>query len=175
MPEAHQPSPTPLTKNRVAQICAERGVKFTPLRRVVFEAPLEFNGPVGAYDLIRALQRRLGKQVAPPTAYRALEFLRQHGFVTRIETRNAFLPSTHPEDPSAGVFFLCNHCGSTLEVDLAGLDAEFSSRAARLGFSVGRRVVELQGTCADCRDTAGIAEGQGPAVKAMMTKGGADE
>lgn len=165
MPEAHLPSPTPLTADRVAQICAERGVKFTPLRRVAFEALLEFNGPVGAYDLIRALQRRLGKRVGPPTAYRALEFLQEHGFVTRIETRNAFLPSTHPEDPSVGAFFLCDHCGSTLEVGLSGLDAEFSSRAARLGFRVGRRVVELQGTCADCQDTAGAAEGQGPAVK----------
>lgn len=165
MPAAHQPSSLPLTVDRVAQICSERGVKFTALRRIAFEALLEFNGPVGAYDLIRALQRRLGKPVGPPTAYRALEFLQENGFVTRIETRNAFLPSAHPEDPATGAFFLCNHCGATLEMDLTELEAEFANRAAKLGFRVGRRIVELQGTCADCQETTSAAEGQGQVVK----------
>ncbi|MFT3687442.1 Fur family transcriptional regulator [Paenirhodobacter sp.] len=137
--------------DRVAQICAERGVRFTPLRRVAFEALLAFNGPAGAYDLIRALQLRLGKHVAPPTAYRALEFLQEQGFVTWIETRNAFLPSSHPEDRNLGAFLLRDHCGATVEVEFPELDAEFACWAKALGFRVGRRVVELQGTCAECQ------------------------
>lgn len=147
------------------RICAERGVRFTALRRLALEALLEFNGPVGAYDLLHALERKLGKSVGPPTAYRALDFLQQHGFVTRIETRNAFLPSSHPNDPGAGAFFLCNHCGATFQVDLPDLEAEFARRAETFGFCVGRRVIELQGVCADCQQTASSVELQGPAPK----------
>ncbi|WP_062562738.1 transcriptional repressor [Paracoccus aminovorans] len=166
------PSPAyTLSIESVERICAERGVRFTALRRLALEALLEFNGPVGAYDLLRALERKLGKSVGPPTAYRALEFLQEHGFVTRIETRNAFVPSSHPDDPGVGAFFLCNHCGATFEVDLPGLEAEFARRAETFGFRVGRRVVELQGICADCQHTAAAVEGQGQAAKAMTTKG----
>lgn len=149
----------------VAHICAERGVRFTPLRRAALEVLREFDGPVGAYDLLHALGRRLGRRLAPPTAYRALEFLLEQGFVRRIETRNAFLPSTRPEDRSAGVFFLCNHCGATVEMEAGGLADILARSAASLDFQVGRRVVELQGTCADCRDAAGADEGQGRAAK----------
>lgn len=152
----------PLSMEAVELICAERGVRFTPLRRIALEVLLEFNGPVGAYDLLHALERRLGKTVGPPTAYRALEFLLAQGFISRIETRNAFLPSTHPEDPNAGAFFLCNHCGATVEMDMGGIFETLSRHAAALGFQVGRRVVELQGTCADCRETTPEIEGQMP-------------
>lgn len=160
-----------LSVEAVAHICAERGVRFTPLRRIALEALLEFNGPVGAYDLLRALERRLGKSVGPPTAYRALEFLLEQGFISRIETRNAFVPSKHLEDRNAGAFFLCNQCGATVELDLGGAAEVLSERAAALGFRVGRRVVELQGTCADCQETTLALEGQGLEVKAMRTKG----
>lgn len=99
------PSPAyTLSIRSAARICAERGVRFTALRRLALEALLEFNGPVGAYDLLRALERKLGKSVGPPTAYRALEFLQEHGFVTRIETRNAFVPSSHPDAPARAPF-----------------------------------------------------------------------
>lgn len=162
------PGLTPARKlsiEAVEHICAERGVRFTPLRRTALEALLEFNGPVGAYDLLRALERRLGKAVGPPTAYRALEFLREQGFISRIETRNAFVPSTHPEDRNAGVFFLCNQCGATVELEAGGIADVLTARAAALGFQVGRRVVELQGTCADCQETTSAVEGQGQVAK----------
>lgn len=154
-----------LSMEAVEHICAERGVRFTPLRRSALEVLLEFNGPVGAYDLLKALGERLGRPLAPPTAYRALEFLLEQGFISRIETRNAFVPSTHPEDRNAGVFFLCNQCGATVELDLGGVADALSERAAALGFHVGRRVVELQGTCADCQETTSAVEGQGRVAK----------
>ncbi|WP_164882461.1 Fur family transcriptional regulator [Paenirhodobacter populi] len=165
MPEVHQPLPAALATDRIARICAERGVKFTPLRRIAFEVLLEFNGPVGAYGLIRALKRRHGKRVAPPTAYRALEFLQEQGFVIRIERRNAFLPSADPEAPGSGAFFLCNRCGATAETEVSQLEAELIRRSQAIGFQIGRRVVELQGTCADCLRTAMEDEGQDRAVK----------
>lgn len=133
------------------RICAERGLKLTPMRRIVLEVLLGFPGPVRAYELIDALQDRLGKQVGPPTAYRALEFLQQNGFVTRIESQNAFLPSD-PETAGKGAFLLCRDCRSLQQIDMSDLDAEFARLAAMVDFQIGRRVIELLGICRDCRD-----------------------
>lgn len=145
-----------LSMEAIEHICAERGVRFTALRRTALEVLREFNGPVGAYDLLRALGQKLGRPLAPPTAYRALEFLLEQGFVRRIETRNAFVPSPNPEESNTGVFFLCNHCGATVEAEAGGLADVLAQSAASLGFDIGRRVVELQGTCADCQNSAAI-------------------
>ncbi|WP_166461770.1 transcriptional repressor [Paracoccus alkanivorans] len=147
------------------RICAERGARFTPLRRTALEVLLEFNGPVSAYDFLPALAQRLGRRLAPPTAYRALGFLLEQGFICRIETRNAFTLATHLEDRNAGVFFLCDHCGATVEVDADGITELLAGRAAALGFEVGRRIVELQGICADCRYTTAAVEGQSQVVR----------
>ena len=98
------PVHTPLRKlsiEIVDHICAERGVRFTPLRRTALEALPEFDSPVGGHDLIRALERRLGKPVGPPTAYRAVELLLEQGFISRIETRTAFVPPTDSDDVTA--------------------------------------------------------------------------
>lgn len=160
MPVDHQPLPSLLNLERIERICAERGVRFTPLRRIAFEALLEFDGPAGAYDLLHALQERLGKPIGPPTAYRALEFLQKQGFVTRIETRNAFIPCSDPGDGHSGAILLCDRCGATVEMKLARFEAELARRAAALGFQIDRRVVELQGTCADCQETTSPVEGR---------------
>ncbi|HEY0275896.1 MAG TPA: Fur family transcriptional regulator [Paenirhodobacter sp.] len=138
----------------IARLCQERGVRFTPLRRIAYEVLLAAGGPASAYDLQRALELRLGRRVSPPTVYRALDFLLQQGFIRRIETRNAFVPSAHPDDRHSGVFFLCTCCGTTVEVDVGALEAVLARDAAARGFQIGRRIVELQGTCADCLSSA---------------------
>ncbi len=55
----------------IARLCQERGVRFTPLRRIAYEVLLAAGGPASAYDLQRALELRLGRRVSPPTVYRA--------------------------------------------------------------------------------------------------------
>ncbi|WEF24864.1 transcriptional repressor [Paracoccus sp. S3-43] len=139
-----------LPAEAVERICAERGVRLTALRRLAFQVLLEADGPVGAYDLLKTLALRLGRPLAPPTAYRALDFLLEQGFVSRIETRNAFVPCSQPGGGQRSVFFLCNHCGAAVETSAGAIGDALAQRAEMLGFQVGRRVVEVEGTCADC-------------------------
>src|SRR5882724_8224269 len=83
---------------RAATICAQSGGRLTPLRRRVLELVWHSHAPVGAYDILDAL-RRDGRPAAPPTAYRALEFLLGHGLIHRIESLNAFVGCAQPERP----------------------------------------------------------------------------
>ena len=56
------------------KLCAQKGLRFTPLRRRVLELVWTGHKPVGAYALLDQLRDEdLGS--APPTVYRALDFL----------------------------------------------------------------------------------------------------
>ncbi len=137
--------------------CKTRGVQFTPIRRAVLESLWEANQPIGAYDLIRRLEEKLGRTLSPPTVYRALEFLLEQKFIARIETKNAFLPCTCPDEAHPCVFFICEACGSFVHVDNPSADMLFDSEAASFGFKIARRVIEMYGECATCQATASAA------------------
>ena len=131
-------------------LCGERGVQLTKLRRQVLELLWESGRPTGAYELIGALKLRDSRPVAPPTVYRALEFLMSQRLVSKIESRNAYVPRAHPERPHGCVFFVCDQCNTAVEIENPQLEALIEKDAQSLGFRIARRVVELQGTCVAC-------------------------
>ncbi len=141
-------------------ICAGRGVQMTDQRRRVLELLWASDGPTSAYQLIDAVRLKDSRPVAPPTVYRALHFLMEQGFVSRIESLNAYVPCSHPERDHDCLFFICSTCQASVELEdprIAGLLAE---DAADLGFVANRRTIEVEGTCGRCleADAAQIAE-----------------
>lgn len=145
------PEPNPVGVVRVATaLCAERGAQMTTLRRAVLEVLWQGRQPLGAYDLLARVQVKLGRKLMPPTIYRALEFLSGHQLIARIESRNAYVPCAHPERPHGCVFFVCDQCSTSVEIENPQLEALMDKDAQSLGFRIARRVVELQGTCAAC-------------------------
>ena len=131
-------------------MCRQRGTRLTALRRAVLETRHNAGRPLGAYDLIPRLAKALGRRPTPQTVYRTLDFLREQGLVSRIESRSAYVPCTDPAGPDACVFFLCESCGVAMEVESPDLDEVIVRDAASLGFRIGKRVLELHGTCAQC-------------------------
>lgn len=135
---------------RADAVCRERGLPFTAPRRSVLEILLKQDRPIGAYDVLRHMQRSVGRRIAPPTVYRALDFLAEQGFVSKIESKGLFVPCMHADHPHACVFFICETCGSTIEVENRYLEELFAADASALGFRVNKPIVELQGTCSKC-------------------------
>ena len=134
-------------------LCAARGNKLTALRRQVLELLWERGRPTGAYTLIKALERKHSRRVGPPTVYRALEFLTSQRLVSKIESRNAYVPRTHPERQHDCLFFICNICGASSELEDPRVVQVLAEDAATLGYSVDRRVVEVEGACPNCLPT----------------------
>ena len=143
--------------DRAAAECAARGAQFTELRRQVLRLLLESGHPIGAYALLDRL-RDARRGAAPPTVYRALEFLQEQGLVHRVERLNAFVGCAGPEarhDCGHGhdhphQFLICASCGAATEI-CDGRVAEAVVAAARAaGFSPTRTTVEVEGRCAAC-------------------------
>ena len=120
--------------------------------RRVLELVWESHQPVGAYALLETLARE-GWSAAPPTVYRALEFLQLHGLVHRIALLNAFTGCSRPGLPHAGKFLLCAGCGAAAELEDEDIDRAVNEAAGRLGFSVSRQTIEVEGLCPACRRT----------------------
>jgi Fur family zinc uptake transcriptional regulator len=128
---------------------ASLGSALTPLRRRVLAIVLESHTPLGAYDLLAALARD-GTRPAPPTVYRALDFLKARGLVHRIDSRNAFVACFAPGKAHRNHFLLCDKCGRAAELADDGLDAALEAASRAKGFVVERETVEITGKCADC-------------------------
>ena len=146
-------------RERVAlavSICERRGVQMTALRRRVLELLWASGRPTGAYELIEAIKPRDSRPVGPPTVYRALEFLIAQGFVSRIESLNAYVPCAHPEREHDCLFFICGGCRASVELEDPRIGGLLAEDAAALGFVATRRTVEVQGMCARCAE-AGAA------------------
>ncbi len=89
-----------------ASLCQRRRARLTPLRRRVLELVWRSHEPQGAYDILDTLGER-GRRAAPPTVYRALDFLLGQGLIHRIESLNAFVGCRDPDTPHAGQFLIC--------------------------------------------------------------------
>ncbi|MDE2516073.1 MAG: transcriptional repressor [Rhodospirillales bacterium] len=140
---------------RAEQHCLARGARLTALRREVLGLILDRSAPVGAYELLDALQARRGP-AAPPTVYRALDFLQEQGLVHRIERLSAYIGCLGHAHGEAGTehaaqFLICRACGQAFEIDDHALEAALGAAAAKLGFTLGRATIEAEGVCAACR------------------------
>lgn len=144
--------PTSNAMSAAELICGERNARFTFMRRAVFATLCEAGHPLSAYQIMDHLSRAFDKCLGPPTIYRALDFLLKHKLIARLESRNAFVVHVDPLQDGAGVFFICDHCGSAEALHDNALARLLRKDADTLGFEIGRQVVELQGTCAHCRD-----------------------
>jgi Fur family zinc uptake transcriptional regulator len=135
---------------QVEQSCAKKGLLLTPLRRQILAILAQAPAPLGAYAIIEELSREQHKAVAPPTVYRTLEFFLEHGFLHRIESRNAYAPCEHLGHDHHGILLICGRCGRTDEIENPRFDKLLQETAAKAGFVAQRQVVEVEGLCQSC-------------------------
>jgi len=134
---------------RAEQLCQRRNERFTAIRRRVLELVWQQHKPIGAYELLEVLQKE--SRTAPPTVYRALDFLQQMGLVHRIASLKAFVGCDHPGNPHDGQFLICESCNSMAELNMPAITSAVEQSAAAAGFKTSRYTVEVLGVCPKCR------------------------
>jgi Fur family transcriptional regulator, zinc uptake regulator len=139
--------------DRAGAICRARGARLTDLRRQVLGLILDAEAPTGAYDLLDRL-RTTRHGAAPPTVYRALDFLLEHRLIHRLERLSAFVgcvahaPGEDAEH--AAQFLICRTCGRVTELEDHELAHALADAAGRFGFTVNTATIEAEGMCAAC-------------------------
>ena len=135
----------------IAQVCAERGLRLTPLRERVLRLVTESSRPVKAYDLLDQIRDDKGP-AAPPTVYRALDFLLEHGFIHRLASVNAFVGCHMPRVQHSVPFLICDRCHAAVELEDERVTSLLVEQARALGFRPQAQTLEVHGLCARCSD-----------------------
>lgn len=131
------------------QLCREQGQRLTPIRELVLRLVWQSHKPLGAYELLPQLADA-GFNSAPPTVYRALDFLQELGLIHRIASMNAFIGCSHPDEAHPNAFMICRECKSAAELDTSALNSALATAAESLGFQIEQESIELLGLCQQC-------------------------
>ena len=136
----------------VERASQERGLRLTPIRARVLRLIAEAGKPVKAYDLLDMVRSGEGVGAdAPPTVYRALDFLLANGFIHKLQSVNAFVACHHPDSAQHSVpFLICDRCHSAVELEDAAVVGALDDRARALGFVPQAQSLEVHGLCAAC-------------------------
>ena len=146
----------------VERACRDRGLRLTPIRARGLGLIARQGKPIKAYDLLEQLRvdnARIDKSdeeesagaAAPPTIYRALDFLLANGFIHKLESVNAFVACHHPSTAQHSVpFLICDRCHSAVELEDMDVVAALDERARALGFVPQAQTLEVHGICVRC-------------------------
>mgnify|MGYP002635703675 FL=1 len=138
-------------------LCVDRGVRLTPVRQRVLELVWRSHQPIGAYELLASLVKE-GFNSAPPTVYRALEFLCTQGLLHKLEGINAYVGCSNPDTPHQGHFLLCKDCHQAQELDSQYITLAVKLSADQHGFEIQRHTIEIVGSCQACLDKSKALE-----------------
>ncbi|MCE2745147.1 MAG: transcriptional repressor [Burkholderiales bacterium] len=137
---------------RAEQHCKANGATLTAIRRTVLTLLYRARGGMKAYDLLD--QVKLTKAgAAPPTVYRALDFLMEHGLVHKISKANVFRACSlgchthlHP-----GLFLVCPRCNAVEELDDHPATHSLMKSLSKRGYTIASEEIEVSAICPACK------------------------
>ena len=151
-----------IKQNILAQ-CRAQNVQVTPLREHVLDIVLQLDGVIKAYTVLAQMQRESQNVLAPPTAYRALDFWAEQGVVHKIPAVNGYILCSHVQHEcnshchsdehshNSTCILVCTQCGT---VDEQSLNREWQAlhqAVEQTGFALNEEHVVLTGVCGKCR------------------------
>ena len=128
------------------------GEQWTMMRSAVFEALASFDKPASAYDIAEKVSQDQGRRVAANSVYRILDLFVGANLARRVESANAYVANDHPDCLHDCIFLICDNCGQTKHIDDDKLAGGVRDAARQAGFAPERPVIEVRGTCEDCRE-----------------------
>jgi Fur family transcriptional regulator, zinc uptake regulator len=137
--------------------CRSQGASLTPIRRQVLALLYQHPKGLKAYDLLALLQEERSN-ATPPTIYRALDFLLEHGLAHKIGRLNLFVACHHETHQRPSLFLICPRCGSVSELQDAPLMDALAASLRTAGHLLESPEVELSAICPGCQ-LAGSQQG----------------
>ena len=136
--------------DRAHEICENANVRLTSTREAILKLLWQSHQPLGAYQLQQQLTKVTDKPVAPPTIYRAIEFLSSLGLVHRIPSLNAFVGCPFPNSEHSNIFLICESCKTVAEIADNRVNTLLETLSDKADFKLKSQSIELFGLCPNC-------------------------
>lgn len=149
-PRSSRPDPVGDQLTIAESLCAQRGRRLTPIRRKVLELLLRHGRSLKAYELLDAM-RAEHPGAAPPTVYRALDFLMDEGLIHRLDAVNAWTACHDAAGAPHDLLVVCTGCGAVAEVSDPAMSRQLAERVARTGFALATHETEIRALCPQCQ------------------------
>ena len=137
---------------------------MTAQREQVLDLILAEHGVIKAYDILAKLQAASNGVVAPPTAYRALDFWVEQGVLHKVAAVNGFIVCRHNgehehsadgaclhEPHEQAIILVCTQCHAVDEQNLTHEWQQLQQGLSRTGFQLDDEHVVLTGICQQCQ------------------------
>lgn len=141
-------------KEAAREQLTHEGAQWTEMRAAVFDALAGFGKPASAYDIADQVSKTKGRRVAANSVYRILDLFVSANLARRVESANAYIANQHPACLHDCIFLICDSCGHAVHIDDDILTKGVRDAAAGAGFLAPRPVIEVRGTCGDCRNSS---------------------
>lgn len=152
-------------KDRIIAQAKAQGAQITALREQVLEIALRQEGVIKAYTVLAQMQMQSEGVVAPPTAYRALDFWAEHGVLHKVAAVNGYVLCSHARHDCAAAghgcddmahhdsafILVCTECGAVDEQTLSREWGALRAGVAASGFKLKEEHVVLTGICRKCQ------------------------
>jgi Fur family zinc uptake transcriptional regulator len=135
--------------NNASQLCSERGVQLTDIRKQVLELIWADHHAVKAYDLLERI-KPLQSAAKPATIYRALDFLREQGFIHRVESLNAFIGCCDLKTTHEQLLLICKKCENVEERHADLVMQALVQELQNANFIAHSKAIEIHGICGNC-------------------------
>jgi Fur family ferric uptake transcriptional regulator len=126
----------------------ERGLRWTPQRRVLIDVLARTEGHVTGAELIERC-RQVDPSTIPSTVYRTLDVLEQIGVVSHSHAADG-REEFHVLPVVEHGHLECRECHATWEIPSGEAVELVSALERQRGFRVDVSHLSIQGTCADC-------------------------
>ncbi len=126
----------------------ERGLRWTPQRRLLIEVLAQTDGHVTGAELVERC-RLLDPQTIPSTVYRTLDVLEELGLLRHahaVDGREEF--HVLPEREHGHLH--CLRCGGTWEIEAPEAQGLVAQLRDRRGFNVDLSHLTVSGLCQEC-------------------------
>ncbi len=134
-------------------LCKQQNKRLTPIRKQVLELLIRAQRGLKAYELLSQI-RTLQPNAAPPTVYRALEFLTQLDLIHRLDAINAWTACVDVAGEPHDLLVVCTECGNVAELSAPSLSQQIRDCILQAGFALGSAETELRALCLQCHKTA---------------------
>jgi len=130
---------------QASDYCEQNKYRLTEPRLQVLKIIASSVKPLGAYEILDKLSKTI-KNPKPPTAYRAIDFWQEQGFIHRIESINAYVSCEAGHRHQGSQFMICDDCGA----HLCDLPKPLKDSTIKNTFTPSRWSFEIHGQCAKC-------------------------